>query len=359
MLVDMQAKRPSPMMKRRQVKVCRGVLEVLADICQRGLELEKRCLHKGVAMQHWALQSWSLECGRLSRVGQGRWRLACRRACRLFRWFVDSLAEVRGLRRRGAALARQHSLLLLRASFRKWLAVRDWQSMACELGARYDAGFSKTCLHEWWTWQRKCASVRRLGWISGAAVGFTGLASHCREEIAVRMGTRVVARRRTFAVVERWRTTARERSAAACGVARRIWRQRVSLLLLQWRSFTDLRMGLAQLSWTLLASPAPEVRASARPDALILAPYIAPAGSDSPRGKEGARSEGRGMGLEWGAMRHMAAAAHSRCSQERGLTRGAALVDWVYLAARKVATRRRRKLLSIAFAMFVSGALFA
>ncbi len=91
------------------------------------------------------------------------------------------------------------------------------------------------CLYLWREVCRKQRLARRVRWRRDASLVLDLLYEHAREEVAVRMGTRVLARRCVWAVVERWRSCTRLQAAFALSVLRQCGRARLCGRLREWR----------------------------------------------------------------------------------------------------------------------------
>jgi hypothetical protein len=272
----------------------------------------------------------------------------------------------------GAAVARRLRIMILRHKWRWWLLVCEWRGMARALIVQAGHRHVRHCVVEWWALSRKAKGSRSIAWRASAITGFHLLDQHCREAVAVRRGVRFVEARRVYAIFERWRTVARERARVEGAVVRQLWRQRLWVVLGEWRNFADWRRGVRML-WergergeggvghlVMAVSGGSDEKEEAVSHAVSHegAYAIGAARGGSGQGDEGG-GRGGGLGLEWGAMQFVAAAARVRVRSSAiclrkggGITKGAALVAWLALAYRRLHSKHRRVLLSKMLSQF-------
>ena len=153
-------------------------------------------------------------------------------------WSYEA-AAARFLGTQGIRASRLHANFLLRAGHRQWQ--RRWvrqaqrRSVVYLLTRNHANRLRSICLYLWREACRKQGLARRVRWRRGASLVLDLLYEHAREEVAVRMGTLVLARRCMWAVVERWRSCTRLQAAFALSVLRQCGRARLCSRLREWR----------------------------------------------------------------------------------------------------------------------------
>jgi hypothetical protein len=365
----MQRRRAAHMRSRAWGKLCCAAFHQFVESWQRSVATRNlRTRRKIHALGHW-WREWLSEFQRLRRLRRGEVQLVCRSRYRRLGRALGDWCGMAALRRHrmalGAAVARRHRSIILRHSWRWWLLVCEWLGMSRALMVQAGHRHARHCVVEWWALSKKAKGSRRIAWRASAITGFHLLDQHFREAVAVRRGVRVVEARRVYAIFERWRTVARERARVEGAVVRQLRRQRLWFVLGEWRNFADWRRGVGML-WER------GERGEGREGRVGLLVLAVSGGSDddeeavshegayaigAARGGIRQRDQGGGrggrLGLEWGAMQYVAAAARVRVRSSaiglrggREITKGSALVAWLALAYRRLLSRQRRILLS-------------